>query len=499
MSNSCIIDPNTGQPYQYENRRPARSANLGGGSRPSESRNLKDLDKLVPKQDRQMLVSASKTLYLNSQPLIGAIDQKAMYSVGTAWLPVYKGKDAAFGEAAKEWLEGEWYEICNTVGTTSDFVTDLYTASVGIDREGEWFEYFTATAGGYPQIQLIPSHRIDAGGLPEGQLPKGRYSGTQFWHEDGIVYWKNSMNPVAYSFCDINGIHEKFIDSAFVKHVFDKSWPEQKRGLPLFYHSLNGLRDILQSEEWERRTLLIMSRLTYTLETTSGGPDNDPDEPGYIAPSGCGQPSVQYLEGGTIQYVEAKSGEKLTQHQNFRPGNPWMDFNDYQVRLALMGINWPYSLWKPSGQGTAERHDIGKAVRAVDDRQALLSKVAKWRITKALAWAMANERIQKSSDWWNWGFTKPPKLTIDDGRSSKEKLEKFKAGILNATDLIGEEGHSYAETLHERGQEVISRMRLIKDLEQANPDLGPIDPRYFLMLTPNEQASTEEPATNTAK
>lgn len=487
MSHSCIIDPNTGAPYQYGgNRRPARSANLGGGDRPSESRNLKDLDKLVPKHDRQLLVSASKTLYLNSQVLIGAIDQKAIYSVGTAWLPVYKGKDKDFGLAATQWLKDEWYKIYNVVGGSSRFVSDLYTASVGIDRDGEWFEYMTATPNGYPQIQLIPSHRIDAGGLPEGKLSKGRYSGSQFWHEDGIVYWKDTMAPVAYSFCDNKGIHEKFLEARFIKHVFDKLWPEQRRGLPIFYHSLNGLRDILQSEEWERRTLLIMSSLTYTNETESGGPD--PDEPDYIAPSGCGDLAVKYLDGGTIRYVRANSGEKITQHQNFRPGNPWMDFNDYQIRLALTGINWPYALWKPSGQGTAERHEIGRAVRSVDDRQEMIAEIAEWRVTKAIAWAMANDRIPKADDWYNWGFTKPPKLTIDDGRSSKEKLEKYRSGIINATDMIGEEGNSFEETLHQRGQEVVSMLRTIKQLETENPDIGPIDPRLFRLITPNEQA-----------
>jgi len=474
------------------NRRPARGANLGGGDRPSEAWNVKDVGKSVQKMDRRMMLSASKTLYLNSPILIGAIDQRGMYSVGNAWLPVYKGKDKAFGDAARAWLTGEWYEICNIVGDSSDFISDLYLDSVSIDRDGEVFEYFTATPNGYPQIQVIPGHRIDAGGLPEGQLKTGRFSGSQFTHEDGIIFWKDTGKPVAYSFCDAEGKHEKFIDAAYIKHTFDKSWPEQKRGLPLFYHSLNGLRDILQSEEWERMNLLSMSSLNYTRETVSGGPDQE--EPDYVAPDGCGEMAVQYLSGGRIMYVQAGSGEKLTQHQNFRPGNPWHEFFDMQVRLALTGINWPSSMcWKNSGQGTAERNDIGKACRSVEDRQTLLTKVAKWRVTKALAWAMSNGRLPKSSDWWNWSFTKPPKLTIDDGRTSKERLEKFKAGILNQTDLIGEEGKSFEENLIERGEEIAAReMNRIAMGKKYGIE---IDPRYYLMLTPNEQAPQEEAPT----
>lgn len=489
---SCIIDPNTGRPYQgYGNRRPARSANLGGGERPSESRNLRDLHQIVTKYDRQTLVSASKTLYLNSQILIGAIDQKAMYSVGNAWLPVYKGRDKAFGDAAKDWLAGEWYEISNLSGT-SDFVEDLYIASVAIDRDGEVFEYSTATPNGYPQIQIIPSHRIDAGGLPEGELKTGKYAGKLFYHEDGIVYSADNSRPVAYSFCDENTKHLKFIEAHLIKHEFEKLWPEQKRGLPIFYHSLNGLRDILQSEEWERLNLLSMSSLNYTVHNETGGPDTE--EPDYQGPA-CGEFAVQYAEGGRVMYARAGAGEKIEQHQNMRPGNPWMEFQDMQVRLALGGINWPYSLWKPSGQGTAERHEIGKACRSVEDRQAKLRKIAKWRITKALAWGMANGRIPKSADWFNWGFSTPAKLTIDDGRTSKEKIEQYRIGAINLTDLIGELGGNFDEFLEKRGEEVMKRITKRKEIEAA---LGEdVDPREFQLLTPNEPAPKEEAAPTT--
>ena len=473
------------------NRKAARSANLGGGERPSETRNFRDLGKVVPKADRQMLVSASKTLYLNSPPLISAIDQKGMYSVGNSYLPVYRGLDTEWGRIAKNWLENEWYEICNIAGGNNDFVTDLYIDSVAMDRDGEVFEYFTQTRDGYPQIQIIPSHRIDAGGMPDGRISVGRYSGSQFYHEDGIVYWADTGKPVAYSFVDAEGVHEKFIDAAFIKHTFDKAWPEQKRGLPLFYATLNNLRDVLQSEEWERMNLLSMSSLNYTIHNESGGPDVD--EPDYVPPSECGELAIKTLDGGRIMYAKAGAGEKLEQHQNFRPGNPWHEFTEMQMRLAFQQINWPMAMsWKGNGAGggTAERNAIGMAVRAVKDRQSILDKIAKWRITRALAWAMSSGRIPQSADWYAWGFTKPPSLTIDDGRSSKEKIEKLKMGILNQTDLIGEEGKSMAEHLNERGEEIA--MRELKRREMESKYQIEIDPRYFMMLTPNEQPPKEE-------
>lgn len=440
-----------------------------------------------------MLVSASKTLYLNSPPLISAIDQKGMYSVGNSYLPAYRGLDTGWGSIAKNWLENEWYEICNIAGGNNDFVTDLYIDSVAMDRDGEVFEYFTQTRDGYPQIQIIPSHRIDAGGMPDGRISVGRYSGSQFYHEDGIVYWADTGKPVAYSFVDAEGVHEKFIDAAFIKHTFDKAWPEQKRGLPLFYATLNNLRDVLYSEELERGVLINMSSEVYTIHNESGGPDVD--EPDYVPPSECGELAMKILDGGggRIRYAKAGAGEKIEQHVNFRPGNPWHEFTEMQMRLAFQQINWPMAMsWKGNGAGggTAERNAIGMAVRAVKDRQSILDKIAKWRITRALAWAMSSGRIPQSADWYAWGFTKPPSLTIDDGRSSKEKIEKLKMGILNQTDLIGEEGKSLAEHLNERGEEIA--MRELKRREMESKYQIEIDPRYFMMLTPNEQPPKED-------
>lgn len=488
----AILDQNGKPVYssQFASKRPARSANLGGGDRPSESRNLRDIGKIVTKYDRQTLVSASKTLYLNSPIMVSALDHKAVLTVGSAWLPVYKGSDEKYGKAAKEFL-AEWYEICNITGT-SDFIDDLFIDSVEMDRGGDVFEYFTGTVpNGYPQIQIIPSHRIDAGGLPEGKLKDGRYSGSQFYHEDGIIYWRDTQKPVAYVFCDEDGKFSKFIEAQFIKHEFEKLWPEQKRGLPLFYHSLNGLRDILQAEEWERMNLLSMSSMTYTVHNETGGPD--PEEPDYEPAEDCGEMAVQYLEGGRIMYAKAGSGEKIEQHQNFRPGNPWHEFYDMQARQALIGAGFPQSFWKPTGQGTAERNDIGKMCRMIEDRQTKIAKIAKWRVTRALAWGMANGRIPKSADWYNWGFTKPAKLTIDDGRSAKEKLELFRAGLVNADDIIGERGNDFAENLTARGEQIAQKY-LNHAAMEAKYGIK-MDLRDWGLLTPNEQPP-QEPTTS---
>ena len=480
-----ILDQYGNAGTSYFTRRASRHANLGGGDRPSESRNLRDLHKVVTKYDRETLQSASRTLYLNSPLMVGASNQIGIYSVGNAFLPTYKGKDKEFGDAAKFWLKDEWYPICNIDGDIADFTSDMFVDSVSIDRDGEVFEYSTQTKSGYPQIQQIPSHRISSGELPDGIQKSGTYAGYDLY--DGIVYFPGTSIPVAYSLCDTEGKHKQFIEKKFILHVFDRYWPEQRRGLPLFWHSLNNLRDIMQSEEWERMNLLSMSSLNYTVENETGGPDME--EPGYVA-GDCGNLAVQFLQGGRIMYAKAGAGEKITQHQNFRPGNPWHEFYDMQARQCLVGACLPATLWKPSGQGTAQREDIGKACRFVEDRQSLLEKIAKWRVRKAIAWAMDNNRIPQSADWFNWGFTRPSKLTIDDGRSLKEKMALYDKGLINATAILGELSMDLDESIDERTEEAA---KVIISIREKNAKYGvEIDPRSIRLLTASEQPQPEE-------
>jgi hypothetical protein len=301
------------------------------------------------------------------------------------------------------------------------------------------------------------------------------------------VYFPNTSIPVAYCLCDVDGRFKQYIEKKFILHVFDRYWPEQRRGLPLFYASLNNLRDIMQSEEWERMNLLSMSSLNYTVENLSGGPDID--DPTY-EPGDCGKLATEFLQGGRIMYAKAGAGETITQHQNFRPGNPWHEFYDMQARQCLVQACLPATLWKPSGQGTAQREDIGKACRFVEDRQSVLAKIAKWRVTKAVAWAMENDRVPTIQQWWNWSFTTPPKLTIDDGRSLKEKMALYDKGLINATQILGELSLDLGETLKERATEEAKRLVAIRE---ANAEYGvEIDPRGVRLITANEQPPKED-------
>jgi len=466
----------------------ARSANRYSRDRPWEPVELKDIGKLVPYNDRHTLLSASRRLFLNLGPARGAIEQKAMYAVGRAWAPKFTGMDTEFGKIAADWLKNQWYAIGDVRGGMHDFKTSLYLLSTAIDRDGEAFILLTQTPDGYPRYQHIPSHRI---GTPR---ELNAYQDTIQFHGgtliDGIVYYASGA-PKEYIVLDDENNAAEYLDAANVIHLYDPSWQEQGRGLPAFTHALNDLRDMLQSHDWERLAQMMLSSIGLIEYNEHGGPD--PDDPSniLIGDSTTGQGmTYETMDGGAIRYFKSNSGGKLETIKSDRPGDVWESFHDRIIRSALAGINWPYSLvWKPTGQGTAERSEIGKAQRAVEDRQDILNYAATRMVGYAVAKAQKQGILPQSEDWWRWEFTYPAKLTIDDGRVSKELEAMWKIGARNMRDIVGMMGKSLEEHLMERAEEVALRKLAAQSAAEKYGVV--IEDREMSMLTPNETAPTE--------
>jgi hypothetical protein len=480
-----------GQPFLYSNHQAARAARRGDGMRPYEPVQLYDIGKLVPRRDRETLLSASRRLYLNQPILAGAIEQKSMYAIGRAWLPKFQGTDTEFGKLATEWLVNQWYPLCDIRGTDYDFKTALYGLSNAISRDGGEFIYLTFDDTGFPRIQNIPYHRIgNPAGTNDGPIESGLYRNALL--RDGVVYNRVGQ-PVAYAYLNEKRELDKYISARDTIHSFDPAWSEMGRGLPAFTHSLNMLRDALQSHEWEHMAQLMLSSIGLIEKNETGGPDYDDPSlalTGVVNNLPTSGVSVETYQGGQVRYFKANSGGGLETIKNDRPGEAWENFQDRVIRMALAGDNWPYSLvWKPSGQGTAERHEIAKAQRAVEDRQDLIEKAAHRMVSYAIAKAQKLGILPQSADWWKWTFTKPQKLTIDDGRVSKELIEGWKAGYINQTDILGAYGKPLDDHLRERAIEIAKRKLIAAEISQ---EYGiEIEEREMAMLNPNEMGKPE--------
>jgi capsid protein len=418
-----------------------------------------------------------------------AIIQKSDYSVGDAWLPVYSGSDDA-GQEAASWLTNVWFPLCDIRGGVFNWRKVLSLLSIAIDRDGDAFILLTHNDADFPQIQLVPGHMVHSD-QSVTEVQKGGYKGLRI--QDGVIY--NARNQaVAYRVNHGQGAdawHED-VSARDMIHLFDPIYQESGRGLPAFTHALEDLKHMLQSTEYERVAQLMLSSIALIEHNDLGGPDLD--DPAFTisadTTSATGITS-EVFDGGTTRYFKANSGGKLETIDHNRPGDLWESFHDRLTRAALAGVGWSYSLvWKNAGQGTAERMEIERARRSITQRQRLMDYAAKRICTYAVAKAATSGRLEMPGNMLAWSFTRPARLTVDDGRESKSLIESWRAGKTNDTEILSYKGQTPEAHYRQRAEEEAMK-QLIADEVGAKHGVH-IDARQMGMLTPNDQPDITE-------
>lgn len=495
MATSSILD-HTGRPWTF-----AHAADRSNRRGPQFDTRNDDIDRLIPSHDRKTLASLSNRLFMNMGVPRACSLQKADYSVGEAWLPIYQGPDRDKGMPIAKAMQSLWYPQCDTRGGMYDWWKILELSSVAIDRDGDCFWLMVRGEDNFPRIQLIPSHRCYSNSYSTtndselfGNLPL----------RDGIFYYR-SGRPAGYRFNLGTDGKEVFKDvpAADVIHLFDPTHCEQGRGLPAFTHALESLKMSLCSTEDERIRQQIISRLHLTVFNANGAPDMD--EPfvslGRKTSDPADSVSTRNFPGGTI-YMPGDGQHKIEQMRHDNPGPIWDAFQDRIVRDAVISV-WSYSVWKGSGQGTAERGEVMKCRRFVTKRQGQLWYAAK----RAFSWAYSvlstegpkgeKPRLPQLQNPTAWDFSRPPRLTVDDGREVKMELDQLITGSMNMGEVLAARGINEDDFIQERARSVWMRkytaQRVSEELNKAYNATIEVEAREMFMQTANEMGAAALP------
>jgi len=232
------------------------------------------------------------------------------------------------------------------------------------------------------------------------------------------------------------------------------------------------------------------------VENDTGGPDpNDPFNRVRARNETIADDRVvvNHVAEPHIHYMQAGQGHSVTQIKHETGGDSFESFQDRMIRSFVAGMNWSYSLtWKPTGQGTAERGEILRARKAVEDRQKMLTAWILRVVTYAYSFENAAGRLPDLQDPFAWNFTKPPRLSVDDGREHKMLVEGFRLGKDNMSDILEYEGRTFDEHLNKRAEEAVKRK--LKRIEMFEKHGVLIDERELVMFTNSD--GKDEPLTN---
>jgi len=475
-----------GQPYTF-----AHAADRSTRRGPQFATRNDDIDRLIPSSDRRTIASLSQRLFMNMGVPQACIRQKADYSVGDAWLPIYTGPDKENGKAAAKFMADFWYPQCSTIGGNFDWWKMLEITSIQMDVPGDDFWILVKGQDGFPRIQQIPSHRCRSEYGDAIINENGPYKGYRI--NDGVISYA-SGRVAAYRF-DVGkqgSPQFKDIPASDVISFYDPIFPNQQRGFPAFTHALESLKMSLFSTEDERIRQQIISRLHLTIFNESGGPD--PDEPDTILQdSGDSNFSSKFFPGGTVYMPN--DGSRIEQMKHDNPGDVWESFQDRIVRDAVAPV-WSYSVWKSTGQGTAERGEVLKCRKFIEKRQRDLFIGAR----RAFAWAYSilaeSGRAPRVQNPLAWDFSRPPRLTVDDGRESKMELDELRTGARNMDEVLGARGLTEDEFFDRRARSVWKRkftaLKVAEELNAANGVEIEVEDREMFMQTPNEMGEPDK-------
>ena len=424
------------------------------------------VDSLISMSDRKTISALSRRLVFNQGPAKEAIRQKASYSVGQAWNPMYNGADAAVGNEAASWLQNVWYPLCDVRGGGHDWRELLMTVSKCMDRDGESFVLLTASREGFPQLQQIPSYQIWSKDKVEF-VERGFYRGMYI--HDGVICNKRGR-PVAYRVNqDEDGKKFKDISARDLIHIYDSDFPEQKRGYPAFAHALDDMKNSLSSKELETIRQNVISSL-YLVESSANGPDpNDPAWVGDIDTTDKEAVLYEQIAPG-IRHISSDQSLDVIKHEN--PGPIWEAFQSRLLRGQIIGMGWSYSMCSGEslGQGTAERADVLRARKAVEARQRSLLYLAKRAATYALAKAAesGNYNVTPPRDMLRWSFTLPERLTIDDGREARAMREAVEKGLCSEQEYQAFKGRDYEQHCREQALAKVTRTKVAREVSETN-------------------------------
>ena len=414
---------------------------------------LKEPEQLSGRLTRKNLISASRLLYKNNGVVKGAVNMKAEYSIGKAFLFKSLCKNPEVAAKYDEYIKA-FYKVACVNG--KNFHSLLYLISTAIDIDGDCFVMLTESKTGFPQLQFIRANRVCS--PKDGLIDSGKYKGLNVLHGvitnrmgREIAYWLDGDEPGG----------GEIIPASSMLHLVDDDFLATCRGEPLFSHGLKEFRYIDDINVSELGAMKIASQIALVKKNETGEVDI---AQAYSKPGNNGEVVVRNT--GDKQIVFLKSEDSLDSLKIERPSPNYMSFSERLLKGVLSGVGVPYDIVvNPDSSGVGNRMSLSKFDNTTRDRATLLEDAARLLAQYVLAVGIQREDIPHAEGWWNMMFSRAKRPSVDMGRDSNSQLKEYNAGIKNLTEICEENGTQVEDHLRIRAREAAIAEKLRREAE----------------------------------
>lgn len=320
--------------------------------------------------------------------------------------------------------------------------------------DGDVFLYKTRGKSGRARIQFIESHRVST--------PIGRDFANGRIIDDGVELDANGR-AIAYWVRrgDYYSDDYERIEADKIIHIFDASYPNQTRGLPMCYPVINLLNDLDDLMMLEMDAAKDAASITAVVKTKTGELDvedlrRDAWAGNTPTTSTSGGSATTRVEWYDQQFGRAKPkvlyhGDEWEQYVSNRPSVVTSDYWRLLIQAICVGMGVPVCLVFPaqSAQGTQLRMDTDSANTFFQSRSQVIAKGVKELTLYFLddEIKLDRELNPRPVDWYEIKIGTPLACNVDKGNTANSQLALFNEGLLTMDQYYSPLGKDWMEEI----------------------------------------------------
>ena len=445
-----------------------------------------DFHRNISGYGRRTLLSLGRRLYNNSPVIQGVIDEIARNAVST-YLPQFYGEDREWGNAAEDWMH-EHDKICDVAGWPYNRQTWLRLMVASCLYDGEMGTLLVKNADGYPQLQIVPSHRIGSRIMPGTvTVEKGEFEGARV--VDGVIVndsgaaigYRILTGESPFNFSEFKDVPAR----DFMLH-FVPRYAGQLRGYSPLAASAFDWQDVAETRGFEKLAQKMAASRVFIEETVTGEPpesalsllgtENDGSDVKGTATGGA----FEYYEGGLTTYYKAGTGSKLQAVTADRPTMNQREFEANIVRSALYSLGWSvdFALTPGNVGGASMRVVVEQINNTLEEIRGILVRPAcarfdGYRVSSAIQLGL----LKDSPEWFKWDYQGPAEITADQGYQSDVSIAELRANLTTPQREAARRGQYWQDNIEQA-------IQAEKYFQKRCKEEG-VDPNRIVLLTPN--------------
>lgn len=491
-----------------------------GGARPGAGRPRKDATKnasfetsrtsdgygrlyltsLEPKRevtpwDRRTLLEAGRWSVNNHGMAARIVRGTARFAIGNGLVAQAQTKDHVWNHEAEMWFEDRYGNVPWAFDAGGQF--DFYTAQTALIEsmltDGEVFAQLVKSDGGTPMVRFVTADAVRSDYRLDDRIT------------DGVRVDKNGR-PIAYLFAGADG-QPAPVPADDVIHIFRPHRLGALRGVSWLGTAVNRFQAMREMFELEIGAVRLNQKVGITIESESAaiGLGSAIER---TMPDGSKVKVEELLPGvGTLKLGK---GEKAVAHEFNRPNANFQAFIEMLSRECAYSVGVsPEIIWNMAGLGgTASRQALIDADVFFGSIRLLLETRFCARFWRYAIWQAikAGDLSYPGEDWHRCAWVGPQKLTVDNGRDGKLRLDLVRAGLLSRRQYFNELGQDSEQQTEDiirdaaRRKKMIERIAAEEGVTLTESEVFPPAPGAAPVLTNGGQGNEQDdPADPPAK